>query len=128
MAHFAQVINRIVTQVIVAEQSHIDTLPDSASWVQTSYNTIEGTHRNGGTPLRYNYAGIGYTYDSERDAFIAPMPFSSWTLNETKCVYEPPIPYPTDDNDYHWDEAAHIADTGTPKTLGWVQVTVEDDV
>lgn len=123
MAHFAKIVNGTVTQVIVAEQSHIDTLPDSSDWVQTSYNTREGVHRNGGTPLRKNYAGVGFKYDSTRDAFIPPKPHSSWVLNETTCVYEPPVSYPTDGNDYHWDEAAHIADTATPKTQGWVQVT-----
>jgi len=75
MAHFARVTAQgIVEQVIVAEQDFIDTLPDASSWVQTSYNTHGGVHTNGGTPLRKNYAGIGYTYDPARDAFIPPKP------------------------------------------------------
>ena len=76
MGHFAKVENGIVTQVIVAEQDFIDTgaVGDPSTWVQTSYNTQGGQHRNGGTPLRKNYAGIGYTYDAIDDAFIPPMP------------------------------------------------------
>jgi len=82
MSHFAKIENGFVTAVIVAEQDFINTLPDSANWVQTSYNTHGGVHTNGGTPLRKNYAGIGYTYDRQRDAFIPPKPFASWVLNE----------------------------------------------
>jgi hypothetical protein len=73
-------------------------------WVQTSYNTHGGVHDNGGTPLRKNHAGIGYTYDEDRDAFIAPKPYSSWLLNEESCQWESPIPYPQDDNKYTWNE------------------------
>jgi hypothetical protein len=104
MGHFAKVENGIVTQVIVAEQYYIDTLSDASSWVQTSYNTYGGVHRFGGTPLRKNYAGAGYTYDSERDAFIAPQPFPSWVLNEQSCTWEAPIPYPNSHDAYGWDE------------------------
>ena len=76
-------------------------------WKQTSYNTHGGVHDNGGTPFRKNYAGIGYTYDQTRDAFIAPKPFNSWLLNESTCRWESPIPLPTDasiDKGYQWNE------------------------
>ena len=73
-------------------------------WVQTSYNTIGGVHNNGGTPLRKNHAGIGFTYDEDRDAFIPPKPFNSWTLNETTCLWEAPVAKPDDDNRYTWNE------------------------
>ena len=74
-------------------------------WKQTSYNTHGGVHDNGGTPLRKNHAGIGYTYDETKDAFIPPKPFNSWTLNESTCNWEAPIAYPTDDKLYTWDES-----------------------
>ena len=75
-------------------------------WVQTSYNTHGGIHNNGGTPLRKNHAGIGYTYDEDKDAFIPPKPtqYPSWTLNETTCLWEAPVAYPDDDNRYTWNE------------------------
>ena len=73
-------------------------------WKQTSYNTHGGVHDNGGTPLRKNHAGIGYTYDSELDAFIPPKPFNSWVLNETTCLWNPPIDKPNDGNKYKWKE------------------------
>ena len=73
-------------------------------WKQASYNTVGGLHLLGGTPFRKNYPGIGYTYDSERDAFIAPQPFSSWLLNEEKCVWEAPVAYPDDGQNYIWNE------------------------
>jgi hypothetical protein len=73
-------------------------------WKQTSYNTIGGVHLSGGTPLRKNHAGIGYTYDEDRDAFIPPKPFNSWVLNEDTCLWESPIPYPQDNNRYNWNE------------------------
>jgi hypothetical protein len=110
MSHFAQInADGIVQQVIVAEQDFIDTLPDASSWVQTSYNTHGGQHPEG-RPLRKNYAGIGYTYDLQRDAFIPPQPFPSWSLDEETCLWEPPTPYPQDQNYYVWDE----------NTLSWV--------
>ena len=105
MAHYAKVINNMVIEVIVAEQDFIDTLPDKWAWVQTSYNTHGGVHKLGGTPLRKNYAGIGYRYDSERDAFIPPTPYPSWKLNEDTCLWEAPIPYPQDNKQYIWNEA-----------------------
>jgi hypothetical protein len=73
-------------------------------WKQTSYNTHGGVHDNGGTPLRKNHAGIGYTYDEDRDAFIPKKPFNSWILNEDTCLWESPIPYPQDNNEYKWNE------------------------
>ena len=73
-------------------------------WKQTSYNTHGGVHDNGGTPLRKNHAGIGYTYDEDRDAFIPPKPFNSWILNEDTCQWQSPIPYPNDKNRYKWNE------------------------
>jgi hypothetical protein len=73
-------------------------------WKQTSYNTHGGVHNNGGTPLRKNHAGIGYTYDEDRDAFIPKKPFNSWILNEDICLWEAPIPYPQDNNQYKWNE------------------------
>ena len=73
-------------------------------WVQTSYNTNAGVHSSGGTPLRKNHAGIGYTYDEDRDAFIAPKPYNSWLLNEATCNWEAPVAYPTDGGKYNWNE------------------------
>jgi hypothetical protein len=73
-------------------------------WKQTSYNTHGGVHNNGGTPLRKNHAGVGYTYDEERDAFIPRKPFNSWVLNESTCLWEAPVAMPTDDQRYYWDE------------------------
>ena len=102
MAHFAKIVNKIVTQVIVADQDWVDAL--DGNWVQTSYNTQGGVHLLGDTALRKNYAGIGYTYDSDRDAFYAPQPFPSWTLNEDSCIWEPPTPMPEDDKFYAWNE------------------------
>ena len=103
MSHFAKVENGIVTQVIVAEQDVIDSGLFGTGWIQTSYNTIGGYHPEN-RPLRKNYAGIGYTYDSIRDAFIAPQPYASWILDETTCLWDSPIPYPTDGKNYSWNE------------------------
>ena len=116
MAHFAQLDeNKIVTQVLVIEQDVINTglFGEPSSFVQTSYNTHGGVHILGGTPLRKNYAGIGYTYDSVRDAFISPKPYNSWVLNEDTCLWNAPVAMPTDDKRYSWDE----------DTLSWVEVT-----
>jgi len=74
-------------------------------WKQTSYNTVGGVHNNGGTPFRKNHAGIGYTYDEDRDAFIPPKPYNSWVLNEQTCNWEAPIAYPTDGQRYRWNES-----------------------
>ena len=116
MSHFAKVLNGIVTQVIVAETEFFQTFVDSSpgEWIQTSYNTYGGQHKNGGTPLRKNYAGIGYIYDSTRDAFIPPKPFASWTLNDDTCLWSAPTPMPTDDKHYSWDET----------TTSWIEVTI----
>ena len=114
MAHYAKVENGIVTQVIVAEAEFFDTFVDTTpgEWLQTSYNTRGGVHYNpetgeadNGEPLRMNYAGIGYTYDAEKDAFIPPQPYASWTLDEASCLWEAPVPYPIDgEGPYEWDE------------------------
>jgi hypothetical protein len=108
MAHFAKVLGGKVIDIIVAEEEFFDTFVDSSpgEWIQTSYNTRGGVHSEGGTPLRKNYAGIGFTYDSEKDAFIAPQRYASWTLNETTCQWEPPVAYPDDDmsQEYTWNE------------------------
>ena len=113
MSHFAKVIDGIVQQVIVAEQDFIDSgaVGDSNNWVQTSYNTRGGVHYapnsntpDDGVPLRKNYAGVGYTYDETRDAFIAPKPYPSWTLVEESCLWEAPVAYPDDGKRYLWDE------------------------
>jgi hypothetical protein len=114
MSHFAKVLNGIVTQVIVAEPEFFQTFVDSSpgEWIQTSYNTHGGQHSNGGTPLRKNYAGIGYSYDRTKDAFIPPKPYPSWVLNDDTCLWGAPTPMPTDDKRYSWDEP----------TLAWVEV------
>jgi hypothetical protein len=106
MAHFAKVNNGIVEQVIVAEPEFFNTFVDSSpgQWIQTSYNTYGGVHTLGGTPLRKNYAGIGYTYDAQKDAFIPPKPFPSWVLNEDTCLWEAPVAYPDDGEKYIWNE------------------------
>lgn len=113
MSHFAKVENGIVTQVIVAEQDVIDSGVFGDGWVQTSYNTYGGQHPDG-KPLRKNYAGVGFTYDSVKDAFYAPQPFPSWTLDENTCLWNPPIPMPNDGDRYTWDE----------QTTSWVKVTL----
>ena len=112
MAHFAKVENGIVTQVIVIDQETLNTghWGDPASWVQTSYNTQGGVHSQGGTPLRKNYAGIGYSYDAGRDAFIPPKPFASWVLNETTCNWGAPTAMPTDGKMYRWNETTQAWD------------------
>mgnify|MGYP000707656541 CR=1 FL=1 len=123
MGHFAKVENGTVTRVIVAEVEFFDTFVDDSPgrWVKTSYNMRGGVYHDPETGLpaadqsvingdearqRKNYAGIGYTYDSVRDAFIPPQPFTSWTLNETSCLWEAPVTYPDDGQDYRWDEAS----------------------
>ena len=107
MAHYAKVTDGIVTKVIVAEAEFFDTFVDDSAgeWIQTSYNTIGGEHKLGGTPLRKNFAGIGFTYDYEKDAFIPPQPFMSWTLNEDTCLWEAPVAYPDDGKEYIWNES-----------------------
>ena len=107
MAHFAKVENTLVTQVIVAEPEFFDTFVDSSpgEWIQTSYNTHGGVHTSGGTPLRKNYAGVGFTYNKILDAFIPPQPHASWTLDEDTCLWNPPTAYPDDGKSYEWNES-----------------------
>lgn len=105
MAHFAKVVDGKVVQVIVAEPEFFETFIDTSpgEWIQTSYNTVGGQHPNG-TPLRKNFAGIGFTYDRTRDAFIPPKIYDSWILDEETCLWNPPTPMPTDGKKYIWDE------------------------
>ena len=107
MAHYAKVNNGVVTEVIVAEADFFNTFVDSSpgEWIQTSYNTLNGVHANNGTPLRKNYAGIGYTYDKEKDAFIPPKLCSSWILDENTCTWKAPKEQPDDGKLYTWDES-----------------------
>lgn len=102
MSHYAKIEDEVVTNVIVAEQDFIDT--QEGTWVQTSYNTYGGVHSLGGTPLRKNYAGIGYVYDSDRDAFYVPQPYPSWSLDEGTCLWEPPVSHPNNGKEYTWNE------------------------
>ena len=114
MSYYARIDDDgIVVQVIAIEKDVLDTghWGDPNDWVQTSYNTRGGVHYapnsrtpDGGIALRKNFAGVGYTYDSDKDAFIPPKPFSSWELNEETCNWNPPTPYPDDEKEYHWDE------------------------
>mgnify|MGYP003975986519 FL=1 len=115
MSHYAKVENGIVTNIIVAEAEFFDTYIDSepGEWIETSYNTYGGAHNLGGTPLRKNFAGIGMVYDKTRDAFYAPKPYPSWTLNETTCIWEPPTACPDDGKIYEWNE----------DTTNWVEIT-----
>lgn len=118
MAHYAKIEDGVVTNIIVAKQDYVDT--QEGTWVQTSYNTKGGKHyapnsqtEDGGTPLRKNYAGIGYVYDATRDAFYLPQPFPSWTFDESTCYWNAPVAYPDDDILYRWDE----------DTNNWVEIT-----
>lgn len=126
MAHYVKVVNGVVTNGIVASPEFFERFIDDSpgQWLQTSYNTRGGIHYdpNSNVPsqdqskaLRKNYAGIGYTYDAQRDAFIPPKPYNSWVLNEDTCLWDPPIPYPTDGKDYKWDEP----------TVSWVEIVSE---
>jgi len=116
MAHFAKLdlnskvvsVHVLSNEVATTEQAGVDFLNNlyktSDVWKQTSYNTYGGVHTLGGTPLRKNYAGIGFTYDEDKDAFIPPKPFDSWVLNEDTCQYDPPVEYPDDGKRYNWNE------------------------
>ena len=126
MGHFAKVSNGIVTKVIVAEADFFNNFVDDSpgQWIQTSYNTRGGVHYQPNTnepsedqskALRKNYAGIGYTYDATRDAFIPPQPFNSWTLNEDTCLWDSPVAYPEDGKLYKWNE----------EILNWEEVIIE---
>jgi hypothetical protein len=120
MAHFAEINDdNIVTRVLVVPEEEedrgqeflADDLDLGGTWIQTSYNTREGVHHRGGTPLRGNYAGVGFTYDSDADEFIPPSPYPSWSWNGNEWL--PPTPYPDDGSDYEWDE----------DTTSWVEAT-----
>lgn len=129
MAHFAQLDeNNVVLQVIVVNNSELvddqgvereergisfcqSLFGAETRWAQTSYNAN----------FRKNYAGIGYSYDDGRDAFIPPKPYPSWVLNEDTCLWEAPVPYPADGNSYVWHEGV----TGDPQLMSWVEVTYE---
>jgi hypothetical protein len=126
MAHFAKVVNGLVTQVIVAEQEFFETFVDTSpgEWIQTSYNTRGGVHYNPETgepsadqskALRKNYAGIGFTYDKTLDAFIPPKPYASWILNEQIGLWEAPSEKPDNKKHYYWDES----------TLDWTETIYE---
>ena len=121
MAHFAKIglngkvieVQSVVNEVlhdsngVEQEVNGVDFLTKLTGWSiwkQTSYNTHGGVHKTGGTPLRKNHAGIGYTYDEDRDAFITPKPFKSWVLNETTCLWEAPVALPDTENRYTWNE------------------------
>ena len=113
MSHFAKVINGIVETVHVVDQDYVDSgkLGDPDNWIQTSYNTRGGVHYapnssepDGGVALRKNYAGVGYTYDTSRDAFIPPKLYPSWVLNEDTCQWNAPVDYPDDGKIYRWKE------------------------
>jgi hypothetical protein len=122
MAHYAFLDeNNIVTEVIVGK----DEGEDGVDWEvhygnfrdqpckRTSYNTHGGVHSDNGTPYRKNYAGIGYTYDAGRDAFVPPKPYASWVLNEDTCLWDAPVPRPDDGQRYAWDEG----------TISWLPVS-----
>ena len=131
MAHYVKVVDGTVVNGIVAEPEFFDTFVDSSpgEWIKTSYNMRGGVYYDPATGephadqagmiaadegrQRKNYAGLGYTYDRTRNAFIPPKPFASWTLNEDSCLWESPVAYPTDGKMYRWDE----------DTTNWVEVT-----
>tara|TARA_R110002020_G_scaffold81587_1_gene202515 strand:- start:935 stop:1312 length:378 start_codon:yes stop_codon:yes gene_type:complete len=122
MAHFSKLDSEnkvlkvlvVSNDIVTTEQDGVDFLNNLHNsndvWKQTSYNTYGGQHRLGGTPFRKNYAGIGYTYDEDKDAFIPPKPYNSWILNETTCLWVAPVQYPTDNQDYIWNETSQTWD------------------
>tara|TARA_R100000687_G_C6291346_1_gene91583 strand:- start:55 stop:444 length:390 start_codon:yes stop_codon:yes gene_type:complete len=121
MASFAEinVLHKVIRVLVLdnkdtqdADGNEVDSIGEKylhdgfgGTWLRTSRNTRAGVHKLGGTPYRKNFAGIGYTYDQTRDAFISPKPYASWVLNETTCNYDPPVAYPNDGKDYKWNEA-----------------------
>jgi len=138
MAHFAKIENGTVVNVIVAEQDVIDSglFGDPTSWIQTSYNTLGGVHYKPNTrepsedqskALRKNYAGIGYTYNAQLDAFIPPKQHQSWVLNENTCQWEAPLPLPDNNYSYVWDEysLSWIKETDLTNTIIQQSSTVE---
>lgn len=108
MAHFAEIdqSNKVVRVIVCGEDTggQAFLLQLGGTWVQTSYNTSMGLHSLGGAPLRKNYAGIDYTYDAGRDAFVPPKPFPSWVLDEVTCCYTAPVAHPVEGGPYRWDE------------------------
>ena len=128
MAHFAEIdaLHRVIRVLVVEDKdtqdgdgNEVDSVgmkylntAFGGTWVRTSYNTSAGLHHLGGTPFRKNYAGVGFTYDQERDAFIPPNPFPSWTLDEATCTWEAPTPRP--DGDYVWNEETQVWDAISP--------------
>ena len=112
MAHFAKLDENNVVVIVVYGRQEDDGKEAEISartgdtYKQTSYNTLGGQHSLGKTPLRKNFAGVGYTYDASRDAFIPPKPYNSWVLNETTCMWEAPIDKPDDGKYYSWDESS----------------------
>ena len=124
MAHFAKLgtgdivmeVTVVSNDIAITEQAGVDFLNDLYNtrdvWKQTSYNTVGGVHLLGETPLRKNYAGIGFQYDSARDAFIPKKLNASWTLNEDTCQWDPPTPYPDDGKEYRWNE----------ETISWEEI------
>ena len=122
MAHFSKLDSEnkvlkvlvVSNDIVTTEQDGVDFLNNLHNsnnvWKQTSYNTYGGQHRLGGTPFRKNYAGVGYTYDEDKDAFIPPKPYNSWILNETTCLWVAPVQYPTDNQDYIWNETSQTWD------------------
>ena len=139
MAHYAFLdMANVVTEVIVGR----DEGDTNTNWEleyqdvrkqvckRTSYNTYEGVHTKGGTPFRMNYAAIGDTYDASRDAFIPRKDYASWILDESTCTWKAPVDYPSAPGGvaFHiWDEDVYQADTGDPKTKGWVPYNVEGE-
>ena len=121
MAHYAKIVDGKVASIIVSENNFFDTFVDDSPgmWLQTSYNTRGGVHYgqdgqpDGGVALRANYAGIGFTYDSENDVFYAPRPFPSWIISAPDWVWKAPVPMPNDGNEYNWDESS----------VGWIEKT-----
>lgn len=117
MSHFAKLdADNVVIFVTVGRDEDEEnelTARTGDVYKRTSYNTYANQHRLGGTPFRKNYAGIGYTYDAQRDAFIPPKPYNSWTLDEDTCLWQPPVARPVDDNMYDWDE----------ESLSWRMIT-----
>jgi len=111
MAHYAFLDehNTVVQVIVGKDEGNMDweqfySMQMGMACKRTSFNTMGGVHQLGGTPFRKNYAGIGFTYDSQRDAFIPPKPFASWNLNEDTCLWEAPVAMPTDGQMYAWDE------------------------
>lgn len=123
MAHYAFINDQnIVVEVITGKdegtqgidwEQHYAQYRSGMRCKRTSYNTVAGEHRGGGVPFRKNYAGIGYSYDETRDAFVPPQPYPSWILDENTCIWNAPVPHPVDGKLYAWDE----------NTVNWVQVT-----